>query len=1033
MSERKAGADGGEGKTPGKTRTQAKGPSTRRTRSGKAPPRAPKATTSAASAPEKKVKAPSFSPRQVVVLGMHRSGTSALTGALSRMGLFVGEPEVLTASSWENPEGFFERQDARQICDALLHGSGADWWKVSGFDPDEADFQAVARQRPAIRDMVKSLDESGRSWALKEPRLCLLMPIFRSMLRRPFAIITVRHPMEVARSLRRRNGFPIRAGLALWEAYTLGALRYGREIDHHIITYESLLADPVGCLAQLAGRLADSGVDPDSLNAEAAASGIDGGLRREYAGGSSSFDELSADQLALYEAIEAGAPFDRPARLSVQSVKVLKEFEQAEAARLAAANDLKQTKSKLEERTAQKVAADGDLQEARQQVEELKRQIAVQNKDTERKLGDARSAAEVAKARLETIETERARAVQQLGETKAQLDERSAQRVATEETLQQARQHTVAIEEQAASRVREFEAELAALRSELERSTIELKSAKSELAEAEVERELSGAKFIQLDAALVEANDQLVQRADAETALREENAELDARVVGLTRDIAALEERIENQAGELGQVLDMRDRLADELNAVKSAASDRDQRHKTELESLEREVESSRSALSARDAELDAEKVRAEEDRRRHGAEVSEQQAKAAELERALADKEVELRRLTQSLDEARNEVACGEVKQDALWGALAEKTASLEAQAKELTTQLRQDVKALKLEITEKAAALTTTSGERSSFLAEAKALKGQLVESRAKVESLEATVNADASRRKRFEEALEAKSSELARVRQDVKALKLEVTEKQALQREAEALRKELAALRSSRAMAPARLMARLRSLMFGASKADLIASRRAALAECVLFDAEWYLRVNPDIAQTGMDPLDHYLNTGDAEGRDPHPLFRRAWYLSANAIATLPTGVTALENYLSSPRGRSPHPLFDPVWYAAQDGASASGSELVDYLTHGWQAGRQPNEVFDPVWYLRAYPDVKRAGIEPLCHYIGTGVREGRDPGPDFASAAYRETYQDVRLSGVEPLEHYVVTGMKEGRGAGLRHGKSSYLNR
>lgn len=77
----------------------------------------------------------SVMPRQVIVLGMHRSGTSALTGALSRMGLFVGEADHLTGSSWENPEGFFERLDARRICDALLHGSDADWWKVSGFDP----------------------------------------------------------------------------------------------------------------------------------------------------------------------------------------------------------------------------------------------------------------------------------------------------------------------------------------------------------------------------------------------------------------------------------------------------------------------------------------------------------------------------------------------------------------------------------------------------------------------------------------------------------------------------------------------------------------------------------------------------------------------------------------------------------------------------------------------------------------------------------------------------------------------------------
>ena len=165
-------------------------------------------------------KATATANRQIIVLGMHRSGTSALTGALAQMGIYVGAEEDLTAKSWENPAGFFERRDARKICDTLLQGSGADWWKVSAFSVDNANYEAVRSQREAIRDLVRRLDEHG-TWALKEPRLCFLLPFFQSALRNPLAIITIRHPIEVAKSLRRRNGFPVRAGLALWEAYTV--------------------------------------------------------------------------------------------------------------------------------------------------------------------------------------------------------------------------------------------------------------------------------------------------------------------------------------------------------------------------------------------------------------------------------------------------------------------------------------------------------------------------------------------------------------------------------------------------------------------------------------------------------------------------------------------------------------------------------------------------------------------------------------------------------------------------------------------
>ena len=72
----------------------------------------------------------------ILVLGMHRSGTSALTGALGLCGAWVGEEPELTGANIENPRGFWERRDARQVCDRLLQTAGAEWWKVTNFDPE---------------------------------------------------------------------------------------------------------------------------------------------------------------------------------------------------------------------------------------------------------------------------------------------------------------------------------------------------------------------------------------------------------------------------------------------------------------------------------------------------------------------------------------------------------------------------------------------------------------------------------------------------------------------------------------------------------------------------------------------------------------------------------------------------------------------------------------------------------------------------------------------------------------------------------
>ena len=268
---------------------------------------------------------------QVVVLGAHRSGTSALTGALTELGLFVGEPEALTAASWENPMGFFERRDARGICDALLHGSDADWWKVSGFRPGRADPGAVEAQKGELRRLVATLDGDGRGWALKEPRLCLLFPFLREHLSRPFVVLCCRHPVEAARSLRQRNGFPIRAGLALWEAYTVSALRHGLGVAHEVILYEDLVRDPERVLERLAQRLASLGAGP--LDPGRAAATIEPALRRQRREAAGPGDALSPAQAALWDRLRTGASAGSAPDLSEEALAELREFEVDEAER----------------------------------------------------------------------------------------------------------------------------------------------------------------------------------------------------------------------------------------------------------------------------------------------------------------------------------------------------------------------------------------------------------------------------------------------------------------------------------------------------------------------------------------------------------------------------------------------------------------------------------------------------------------------------------------------------------------------------
>jgi hypothetical protein len=334
---------------------------------------------------------------QIIVLGMHRSGTSALTGALARMGVFIGDEEELTGRNWENPEGFFERGDARNICDALLHGSGADWWKVSAFDPENVDHITAQNQRPRIEQLIKNLDSKGGSWALKEPRLCLLMPLFRSALKTPFAIIVYRHPVEVARSLRRRNGFPIRVGLALWEAYNVAALRHGSGLKHIVVSYDDLLEQPGKTLGDIA--LAIEAAGSENLDVDAAVSGIMPALRRERLGDAEEMSLLTPAQNGLWSHLQSAQAKKAPA-LSADALSTLREFEADETERVKLRSDLSKATSQLNDARVAMNDRDAMLKDAQVAMSDRDTMIERLN-DEHNKMRTALSAAEASTALLD--------------------------------------------------------------------------------------------------------------------------------------------------------------------------------------------------------------------------------------------------------------------------------------------------------------------------------------------------------------------------------------------------------------------------------------------------------------------------------------------------------------------------------------------------------------------------------------------------------------------------------------------------------
>ena len=84
--------------------------------------------------------------------------------------------------------------------------------------------------------------------------------------------------------------------------------------------------------------------------------------------------------------------------------------------------------------------------------------------------------------------------------------------------------------------------------------------------------------------------------------------------------------------------------------------------------------------------------------------------------------------------------------------------------------------------------------------------------------------------------------------------------------------------------------------------------------------------------------------------------------------------------------------------------------------------WSVMKDIKPHFDPVFYLVKYPDIERAGIDPLIHFCKSGWKEHFDPCSSFSTADYLELNPDVAAAGINPFWHYVVVGNSEGRKSG-----------
>jgi hypothetical protein len=190
----------------------------------------------------------------VFILGMHRSGTSCLAGALERCGLFLGD---VSRSNVSNPRGTHELSEIRRAHGRILRENDGNWRRP----PDQ--IVVSPRQKQTLRKLAARF--SGyEPCGIKDPRFLLLLEHWLDMVDSYTLVGTYRHPVAVAKSLDARaprSPFPVEEAYQVWLRYNTELIRWHKVYHYPIIEFD--LSDAEAYIRTVATVAIEMGLHPD--------------------------------------------------------------------------------------------------------------------------------------------------------------------------------------------------------------------------------------------------------------------------------------------------------------------------------------------------------------------------------------------------------------------------------------------------------------------------------------------------------------------------------------------------------------------------------------------------------------------------------------------------------------------------------------------------------------------------------------------------------------------------------------------------
>jgi hypothetical protein len=476
----------------------------------------------------------------VVVLGMHRSGTSLCSHVLSALGVeMTGVPTDLEIAP-SNAKGHWERMELRELQDRVLERFNRSYYGPCHDLPLPAAWWADPEIRPVRDKMLAFMRERMPNRALfgfKDPRTARLLPLWRHIFHElgftPKVVLCLRNPAQVARSLAARNGLDPGIGEYRWFVYMTEVFRHSHDWEICTIEYEDWFPEPMTNVRKLIRFLGLAWDDSDSDLSLTAAAVVDGRLRHQgiecgeaqqplvrslYRLARSFTDDAARDgiaqivsQFAAYQQLQQPihSEFERLSGLAAK----LPEFER-QAAELAATvtkleTELAVALHRSEELSATNEALRGTLVERTAQLAEAEQAASASSATAEAQIAALReeirrSEALIAERESTLSRLQSERAALATAQSKSDLLQKQCETL--EKTLADRDNKLAQADQQAAEQQRRIErlyAELSAVSDDLatreralsdairlaEQLAVELRSAQAELAASDAVRE----------------------------------------------------------------------------------------------------------------------------------------------------------------------------------------------------------------------------------------------------------------------------------------------------------------------------------------------------------------------------------------------------------------------------------------------------------------------------------------------------------------------------------------------------------------